>query len=99
MAILKANGIDIYFEESGNPAGEPVLLIMGFSMNAGAWGAQIDALKAKLGALTEAGYQEVFASGTNFDVNKTFAFMGDPLTPARIAPVDAIYLPKLNRVD
>jgi hypothetical protein len=55
------------------------------------------ALKAKLGALTEAGYKEIFASGVNFDVNKTFAFMGDPLTSARITPVDTMYIPKLNR--
>ena len=47
--------------------------------------------------LTEAGYQEVFASGENYDVNKTFAFFGDPLTAARVMPVDAIYLPKLTR--
>jgi hypothetical protein len=55
------------------------------------------ALKAKLGALTEAGYQEVVNSGTNLDVAKTFAFFGDPLTSARIVPVDTIYMPKLNR--
>lgn len=55
------------------------------------------ALKAKLGALTEAGYDEVFASGQNFDVNKTYAFMGDPLTAAGVLPVKSIYMPKLNR--
>jgi hypothetical protein len=55
------------------------------------------AFQAKLGALIEAGYQEIFTSGENYDVNKTFAFMGDPLTSARIAPIDSIYLPKLAR--
>lgn len=47
MATLKANGIDIYFEQHGEQNAEPVLLIMGFAMNAGAWGAQIDALKER----------------------------------------------------
>lgn len=47
MAIIKANGIDIYYEEHGDPKGEPVLLIMGFSMNAGAWAPQIEALKER----------------------------------------------------
>ena len=58
------------------------------------------ALKAKLGALTEAGYLEVFASGEKLlDVNKTFAFMGDPLTAAGVLPVEStyLYMPKLNR--
>ena len=53
-------------------------------------------LKAKLGALTKAGYQEIFSTGQNYDVNKTFAVFGDPLTAARVTTVDAIFLPKLN---
>ena len=54
-------------------------------------------LQAKLGALTKAGYQEVFSTGRNFDVNKTFAVFGDPLTSARVTEMDAIFMPKLNR--
>jgi hypothetical protein len=52
--------------------------------------------EAKLGALTEAGYQAILASGSNLDVNKSFVFLGDPLTPARIAPNDNIYMPKVR---
>ena len=44
MATARINDIDLYFEEHGDPAAEPVLLIMGFTMNAGAWVAQIPAL-------------------------------------------------------
>jgi pimeloyl-ACP methyl ester carboxylesterase len=44
MATTNVNGIDLYYEEHGSPHGEPVLLIMGFLMNAAAWGAQIPAL-------------------------------------------------------
>ncbi len=54
-------------------------------------------LKAKLGALTEAGYEEVFATGRNLDVNKTFALLGDPLTPARITSVDGVYMPNVTK--
>jgi hypothetical protein len=53
--------------------------------------------QAKLGALTAAGYEAVFASGINLDVNKSFAFLGDPLTPARIAANDIIHMPKVRR--
>jgi hypothetical protein len=52
--------------------------------------------QAKMGALTQAGYAKVFASGQNYDVNKSYALFGDPLTSARIAPLDAIYLPQLD---
>ena len=55
------------------------------------------ALKAKLGALTAAGYKEVFKSGNNLDATKTFAVMGDPLTAARVIPISTVYLPKLDR--
>lgn len=44
MATARINGIDLYYEEHGPRDGEPVLLIMGFLMNAGAWGSQIPAL-------------------------------------------------------
>ncbi len=44
MATARINDIDIHYEQHGDPQNEPVLLIMGFVMNAGAWGAQIPAL-------------------------------------------------------
>jgi 3-oxoadipate enol-lactonase len=44
MPTARVNDIDIYYEQHGDPQGEPLLLIMGFVMNAGAWGAQIPAL-------------------------------------------------------
>jgi hypothetical protein len=54
-------------------------------------------LQAKMGALTKAGYQKVFTSGQNYDVNKSYALFGDPLTSARVAAIDAIFMPKLVR--
>lgn len=42
MALVRINGIDLYYEVHG--AGEPVLLVMGLGANATAWGAQIPAL-------------------------------------------------------
>jgi hypothetical protein len=54
-------------------------------------------LRAKLGALTAAGYNKVLASGNNLDVTKTFVLLGDPLTAARITPLDVSYIPKLAR--
>jgi hypothetical protein len=47
--------------------------------------------------LTEAGYDKVVASGQNLDVTKTFAFMGDPMTAARVTDIDGLFLPKLQR--
>ncbi len=47
MATMKVNDIDLYYETHGDPKGEPVLLIMGFVMNAGAWAPQIEALKGR----------------------------------------------------
>jgi pimeloyl-ACP methyl ester carboxylesterase len=44
MAIVTINGIDLYYEEHGDANAEPVLLIMGLSMNAAAWAPQISAL-------------------------------------------------------
>jgi 3-oxoadipate enol-lactonase len=41
MTITKINDIDLYYEEHGDPQAEPLLLIMGFAMNATAWGLQI----------------------------------------------------------
>ena len=47
MPTVKLNDIEMYYEDHGDPQAEPVLLIMGFVMNLGAWGPQIDALKAR----------------------------------------------------
>lgn len=47
MPTTRLNDIDVYYEEHGDPNAEPVLLIMGFVMNASAWGPQIDALKPR----------------------------------------------------
>lgn len=44
MPTARVNDIDIYYEQHGDPRNEPLLLIMGFLMNAAAWGAQIPAL-------------------------------------------------------
>jgi pimeloyl-ACP methyl ester carboxylesterase len=44
MTIAKINGIDIYYEEHGDAQAEPLLLIMGFITNCGAWAGQIPAL-------------------------------------------------------
>ena len=35
MTIAHINDIDIYYEQHGDPTAEPVLLIMGFTANAG----------------------------------------------------------------
>lgn len=47
LTQTRIRDIDMYYEAHGDPACEPVLLIMGFLMNAAAWGAQIPALKAR----------------------------------------------------
>lgn len=44
MPTTSINDIEIYYEQHGDARREPVLLVMGFVMNAGAWGAQIPAL-------------------------------------------------------
>src|SRR3990172_723514 len=44
MATVRVNDIQMYYEEHGDPAAEPLLLIMGFMMNAAAWAPQIAAL-------------------------------------------------------
>jgi pimeloyl-ACP methyl ester carboxylesterase len=47
MTIARINDIDMYYEEHGDPAAEPVLLIMGFTANADAWAPQIPALEPR----------------------------------------------------
>ena len=44
MPATRVNDIDMYYEEHGDPNAEPLLLIMGFTGNAGAWAPQIPAL-------------------------------------------------------
>ena len=44
MTIASINDIDLYYEEHGDPSAEPLLLIMGFTMNAASWALQIPAL-------------------------------------------------------
>jgi pimeloyl-ACP methyl ester carboxylesterase len=44
MTTATIDDIEMYYEEHGNPAAEPVLLIMGFTGNAAAWAPQIPAL-------------------------------------------------------
>jgi pimeloyl-ACP methyl ester carboxylesterase len=47
MTIARVNGIELYYEEHGQPEGEPVLLIMGYLLNGAAWGMQIEALASR----------------------------------------------------
>lgn len=47
MPATPVNGIEIYYEQQGDPKAEPVLLIMGFAGNAGAWAPQITALAGR----------------------------------------------------
>lgn len=44
MSTVTSDGIELYYEDHGDRTAEPVLLIMGFIMNAGAWAPQIEAL-------------------------------------------------------
>ncbi len=44
MPTAQINDIEMYYEEHGDPGAEPVLLIMGFTMNAAAWAPQMPAL-------------------------------------------------------
>jgi pimeloyl-ACP methyl ester carboxylesterase len=47
MTTAQINGIEIYYEEHGDPKAEPVLMIMGFTGNAAAWAPQVPALAAR----------------------------------------------------
>lgn len=47
MTIVKINDLDMYYEEHGDPNAEPLLLIMGFTMNAASWAPQIPALSER----------------------------------------------------
>ena len=52
MATARINGIEIYYEDQGNMAGEPVLMIMGLGSNALAWTPQLEALTPKYRVIT-----------------------------------------------
>jgi 3-oxoadipate enol-lactonase len=47
VTTTRINDIDMYYEEHGDPASEPLMLIMGFGMNAAAWAPQIPALSER----------------------------------------------------
>jgi pimeloyl-ACP methyl ester carboxylesterase len=49
MPLIKANGIEIYYEERGNPTGAPILLIMGLGRQMIAWPEAFMAELAKAG--------------------------------------------------
>jgi pimeloyl-ACP methyl ester carboxylesterase len=44
MTTIRVRDLEMYYAEHGNPAGDPVLLIMGFGGNADAWAPQVPAL-------------------------------------------------------
>ena len=52
MSIARINDIDVYYEEHGDPAAAPLLLIMGFAMNAAAWAPQISAFSERYHVIT-----------------------------------------------
>lgn len=53
---------------------------------------------ATLGELTLAGYQELFLRGTCCqDTLRTFALLGDPLTKARVQPLQRVWVPRVGQ--
>jgi hypothetical protein len=55
-------------------------------------------MTARLGALTAAGYLELFTAGDCCqDTLRTFALLGDPLTPARVRAAQRTFLPLARR--
>jgi hypothetical protein len=55
-------------------------------------------LTAPLGHLIEAGHTELLTTaGCCQDALQTFLLLGDPLTPARVMPVNGIYMPEIVR--
>jgi hypothetical protein len=55
-------------------------------------------MTAPIGALTAAGYLDLFTSGGCCqDALRTFALLGDPLTAARVRPAQRVYLPGIRR--
>lgn len=51
-----------------------------------------------LGALLEAGYLELLTTNACCqDAAQTFLLLGDPLTPARVLPLDLVHLPLVSR--
>lgn len=54
-------------------------------------------MQARLGELLSAGYDDLRQNNTCCqDLLQTFLLMGDPLTPARVQPVNSVYLPLLR---
>jgi hypothetical protein len=59
---------------------------------------QAKPMEAKLGALVQAGYTYLLTEQNCCqDIPHTFTLLGDPLTPARVQPLDALFLPSLER--
>jgi hypothetical protein len=55
-------------------------------------------MKATVGTLVNAGYLELFTTGGCCqDSLRTFALLGDPLTPARVRPAQRTFLPITSR--
>jgi hypothetical protein len=55
-------------------------------------------MSAAVGTLANAGYLELFTkSGCCQDSLRTFALLGDPLTPARVQPARRVYLAAIGR--
>jgi hypothetical protein len=55
-------------------------------------------MTAQIGQLTAAGYLDLFTNGGCCqDALRTFALLGDPLTPTRIRPAQRVYLPGIRR--
>jgi hypothetical protein len=53
---------------------------------------------ATLGELTLAGYRELFTRGSCCqDTLRTFALLGDPLTRARVQPLQRVWVPQVGR--
>jgi hypothetical protein len=53
-------------------------------------------MQAKLGALVQAGYTYLVTQRTCCqDIARTFLLLGDPLTPARVQPLESLYLPAM----
>ena len=56
------------------------------------------AMEARLGALANAGYLDLYAASSCCqDALRTFALLGDPLTPARVRSSPVRFLPSIRR--
>ena len=67
------------------------LTVSGWGFYTALW--QAKPSTAPLGALTSAGYLELFSHGSYLDTLRTFLLLCDPLTLARIFVSQHLYLP------